>query len=78
MIFLPDARLPKWVERVNEPLTEGELAAIRFSRSGAVSWERKDGWNQLPDVSIWSPRAVRVAGNACASKSGNQANTPDP
>jgi putative transposase len=27
----PIARLPKWVERVNEPLTECELAAVRLS-----------------------------------------------
>jgi len=37
----------------------------------------KDGWNQLPDVSIWSPRSVRVAEHAFASQSRNQTKTPD-
>jgi putative transposase len=39
----PLARLPKWVERVNEPLTEKELAAVRLSAQRGRPWG-DEGW----------------------------------
>jgi len=68
----PIKRLPRWTERVNQPLTSGELEAVRTSVArnrpfGAVEWveeiaERHGLWASLRPVG--RPRGKRKKPNA--------------
>ena len=60
----PSPRLPNWVNRVNEPLAEKELAAVRLSaQRGRPRMATRAGWNRSPDDSTLNQQCVHVDAN---------------
>jgi len=64
----PLPRLPKWVERVNDPLTKKELDAVRLSAQRGRPLGDLSGWNQSPHASTLNQPYVRADGHKCDQK----------
>ena len=73
----PLARLPNWVRRVNESLSEKELDAVRLCAQRGCR-ATTVGVNRSPDDSILSPQCGPEAENECDFPINPKSKRPDP